>query len=72
MFSHRSLKTFLIHYEMALCNIRTFKTFIQMAALLKPWPSFSQIPVQTVLMTLCFKDGSILSQVINSWNRPIF
>lgn len=32
MFSQRSLKTFLIHNEMALYNIQNFQTFIQMAA----------------------------------------
>ncbi len=42
---YSSLKTFPIHYEMALYNIRTFKTFNQMAALLKPQLSFLQIPV---------------------------
>jgi len=38
-------KTFLIYNEMALYTIRTFQTFTQMAALLKPHPSFLQIPV---------------------------
>jgi len=37
-------KTFLIYNEMALYNIRTFQTFTLMA-LLKPHPSFLQIPV---------------------------